>query len=173
VFVGIIGLVLDSLRKLTFVTPVAIFILIVISIVATFFAFHTDKKVELQIEKSDEKSEWYKGILDSLKLSLQATDNDMNWTFMNKSFEKNMISTGVLKSRETAYGKACSSCNANICNTENCGIKQLHKGAGETFFTFDGRHCKQNTMYLLNSKGEKIGYVEQTADLTPEYSVEN
>jgi methyl-accepting chemotaxis protein len=63
-------------------------------------------------------------------------------------------------------GMACSNAGANICNTQNCGIKQLNKGVGESYFDWCGMNCKQDTSYLKNKKGDTIGYVEVVTDLT-------
>ena len=44
--------------------------------------------------------------------------------------------------------------------------KQLHKGIAESYFDWCGSGCKQDTSYLVNRKGDKIGYVEVVTDLT-------
>jgi methyl-accepting chemotaxis protein len=109
---------------------------------------------------------WYKGIIDAVPFPIHVTDNDMNWTYMNKSFEKLMIENGVIRQRKDGYGKACCNAGANICNTENCGIKQLLKGNSESYFDWYGMNCKQNTSYLKNKNGENIGFIEVITDLT-------
>lgn len=114
----------------------------------------------------DDKAAWYEAILDAIPFPLHVTDNDMNWTYMNKAFEKLMISNGVMKDRKSGYGMACSHAGASICNSENCGIKQLLKGKSESFFDWCGMNNKQDTAYLKNKKGENIGYVEVVSDLT-------
>lgn len=86
---------------------------------------------------------------------------------MNKSFENLMINQGVIRDRKSGYGLACSHAGANICNTEKCGIKQLHKGKSESFFEWCGMSNKQDTSYLKNKNGENVGYVEVVTDLTP------
>jgi methyl-accepting chemotaxis protein len=85
---------------------------------------------------------------------------------MNAGFEKLMIEQGVIKDRKSGYGKACSNAGANICNTQNCGIKQLLKGTNQSFFDWCGMSCKQDTAFLKNIKGEKTGFVEVVTDLT-------
>ena len=114
-----------------------------------------------------DKVVWYEAIIDAIPSPIHVTDNDMNWTYMNKSFENLMINQGVIRDRKSGYGLACSHAGANICNTEKCGIKQLHKGKGESFFEWCGMNNKQDTSYLKNKKGENIGYVEVVTDLTP------
>ncbi len=113
-----------------------------------------------------DKVVWYEAIIDAIPFPLHVTDNDMNWTYMNKSFEKLMIEQGVVRERKSGYGLACSHAGANICNTENCGIKQLLRGKAESFFEWCGMSNKQDTSYLKNKKGENIGYVEVVTDLT-------
>jgi methyl-accepting chemotaxis protein len=114
-----------------------------------------------------DKVVWYEAIIDAVPFPIHVIDMDMNWTMLNKAFEKLMVETGIVPDRKAAVGKPCCSADANICNTEKCGIRQLQRGTGESFFDWHGAHCKQDTSYLLNKKSEKIGYVEVVTDLTP------
>jgi methyl-accepting chemotaxis protein len=77
-----------------------------------------------------------------------------------------MIDEGRVRNRSEARGMPCSTASANICNKEGCGIKQLHNGVNQSFFDWCGLRCKQDTSYLKNRRGEKIGYVETVTDLT-------
>jgi Methyl-accepting chemotaxis protein len=113
-----------------------------------------------------DKNTWYEAIIDAVPFPIHVTDNDMKWTYMNKAFEKLMIEQGVVKERKDGYGRACSNAGANICNTQNCGIKQLLKGKAESYFDWCGMSCKQDTSYLKNKKGESAGFVEVVTDLT-------
>ncbi|WP_160685019.1 methyl-accepting chemotaxis protein [Clostridium sp. C2-6-12] len=113
-----------------------------------------------------DKVVWYEAIIDAIPFPIHVTDNDMNWTHMNKAFEKLMIEQGVIRDRKSGCGLACSHAGANICNTEKCGIKQLHKGKTESFFEWCGMSNKQDTSYLKNKNGENVGYVEVVTDLT-------
>ncbi|MDP4115203.1 MAG: methyl-accepting chemotaxis protein [Bacteroidota bacterium] len=113
-----------------------------------------------------DKTKWYEAIIDSVPFPVHVIDNDMNWTFLNKEFEKLMVGQNNIKDRKDAIGRPCSTAGANICNSETCGIKQLQRGNGETFFDWCGMSCKQDTSFLLNAKGEKIGYIETVQDLT-------
>lgn len=112
------------------------------------------------------KNEWYEAIIDAIPFPVHVTDNDMAWTFMNKAFERLMIDQGVVKERKAGYGKPCSNAGATCCNTPSCGIKQLLKGNGETYFDWCGMNCKQETSFLKNNKGESVGFVEVVTDLT-------
>lgn len=119
------------------------------------------------------KINWYEQILDALPFPIHVTDKDMKWTFMNKAFEKLMIQQGVIKNRQSGYGMACSNAGANICNTQNCGIRQLLMGKTESFFDWCGMKNKQDTAFLKDINGETIGYVESVSDLTPIISVKD
>ncbi len=115
---------------------------------------------------------WYRGILDAIPFPVHVIDNNMNWVFLNKVFLELMIANGVVTDLNDACGKACSSANATICNTKNCGIRQLvDNGITETYFEWVGRNNKQDTAYLLDKDGEKVGYVEIVTDLTSIVSV--
>jgi len=113
-----------------------------------------------------EKNVWYEAIIDAVPFPIHVTDMDMNWTFLNKPFEKLLVEAGQIKDRVSAVGLPCSNAAANICNNEGCGIRQLNKGVTESFFDWHGSKCKQDTSYLLNKRGEKLGYVEVVQDLT-------
>ncbi|MDS0524645.1 methyl-accepting chemotaxis protein [Clostridium sp. SHJSY1] len=123
------------------------------------------------VNKIAEKNVWYEAIIDAVPFPIHVTDTDMNWTYMNKQFENLMIEQGTVRKREDGYGRACSNAGANICNTPNCGIKQLLKGTPESYFDWCGMSCKQDTSYLRNKKGEHLGFVEVVTDLTAILSV--
>ncbi|AWW26105.1 methyl-accepting chemotaxis protein [Acetobacterium sp. KB-1] len=121
-----------------------------------------------------DKMVWYEAIIDSVPFPLHVTDNDMKWAFMNKAFEDLMIDSKVIKDRKVAIGMDCFNAGASICQTENCGIRQLvDHGNGESFFEWYGRNNKQDTAYLKNAKGENVGFVEIITDLTPMIRVSN
>ncbi|HNX93923.1 MAG TPA: MCP four helix bundle domain-containing protein [Holophaga sp.] len=113
-----------------------------------------------------DKLEWYRSIIDAVPFPIHVTDLDMKWTFLNKAFEKLMVDQGNIRNREDAVHRPCSTANANICNTKNCGIVQLRGGVRESFFDWCGLNCKQDTAPVLNAKGETVGYVETVTDLT-------
>ena len=113
-----------------------------------------------------DKLNWYQGIIDAVQFPIHVIDKDMKWVFLNKAFEKLMVDNGIIKSREDAPGMPCSSARANICKTDGCGLVQLGKGVGETYFDWNGQNCKQESSRLTNRKGEHIGFVEVVQDLT-------
>ena len=108
-----------------------------------------------------EKIHWYISILDAIPFPLSVTDNEMNWTFINKPVEQFLN-----VKRETVMGHQCSEWNANICKTENCGIARLRNKFLVTFFEQSGGSFKVDTSYLTNLKGERIGHVEAVSDVT-------
>lgn len=114
-----------------------------------------------------DKTIWYESIIDAIPFPIHVTDNDMNWTYMNKAFEKLMVDGGIIKNRKAGVGLACSHAGANICNTEKCGIKQLLKGNPQSYFDWCGMNNKQDTSFLKNKNGENVGFVEVVTDLTP------
>jgi methyl-accepting chemotaxis protein len=118
------------------------------------------------LESVNARCTWYESIIDAVPFPIHVTDNDMKWTFLNRAFEKLMIEQGICKDRNSCYGKHCNTAGANICNTPNCGIKQLQEGKTESFFDWCGMSCKQDTSYLRNAQGEQVGFVEVVTDLT-------
>jgi methyl-accepting chemotaxis protein len=112
------------------------------------------------------KNNWYKAIIDAVPFPIHVTDMDMKWTLMNAAFEKTLIEQGTIKDRDSSMGLPCSTANATICNTDGCGIRQLHKGVTESYFVWGEMNGKQTTSSLRDQKGNQIGYVEVVQDLT-------
>lgn len=129
------------------------------------------EEIMAALKKIADRMDWYESILDGVPFPIHVTDADMNWTYMNKAFEILMVNQGVVRNRKSGYGKPCSTASANICNTQKCGIKQLHKGVKESYFDWCGMSCKQDTSYLKDRKGETIGYVEVVTDLSSLISI--
>ncbi|QOY85073.1 MCP four helix bundle domain-containing protein [Paludibaculum fermentans] len=113
-----------------------------------------------------DKVNWYQAIIDAVPSPIHVIDKNMKWVFLNKAFEVLMVQNNIIRSRADAPGMPCSSARANICNTDNCGLVQLSKGVGETYFDWNGQKCKQQSSRLTNGKGEHIGFVEVVQDLT-------
>ncbi len=113
-----------------------------------------------------EKMGWYQGIIDAVPFPIHVIDTNMKWVFLNKAFEKLMVDRRYVRDRGDAVGKPCSTANANICNTDKCGIMQLRKGTPESFFDWAELRCKQDTSNLVNIKGQHVGYVEVVQDLS-------
>ncbi len=108
-----------------------------------------------------EKYHWFEDILDSIPFPISVTDNDMNWTFVNKSLES-MLSI----KRNDVLGKKCENWNANICKTGNCAIARLRKGQIQTYFDQMGMNFKADGAFLHDKKGKAIGHIEVVQDVT-------
>ncbi|MBP1909891.1 methyl-accepting chemotaxis protein [Methanolobus bombayensis] len=109
---------------------------------------------------------WYNSILDSIPFPVSVTDNDLNWTFLNKPAEE---ATGL--KREEVIGHQCSEWGANICGTEKCGVCRLENGNPITFFEQPGEdgeksHLQVDTSYIYDSKGKQIGHIEVVQDVS-------
>ena len=55
---------------------------------------------------------WYEAIIDAVPFPIHVIDMDMNWTMLNKAFEKLMIESGAVPDRRAAVGKPCASAAA-------------------------------------------------------------
>ncbi len=119
------------------------------------------------IEELKKEVSTYKAILDAVPFPVHVTDANMKWMYMNKSFESLLMKEGAIKDRESAYGSPCSNARADICKTENCGIRKLREqNIGETYFDWFGAKCKQYTATIKDPAGKQTGYVEIVTDLT-------
>ena len=114
-----------------------------------------------------EKIAWYEELLDAIPFPLSVTDMDMNWTFINKPVEDFL---GV--KRADVMGKQCDTWNANICNTDNCGILCLRSGEPRTRFNQMNMDFQVDTSYLHNLNQERIGHVEVVQDITDRVRLE-
>lgn len=113
------------------------------------------------IADAEDKAAWYESILDSIPFPVSVTDLEMRWTFINRPTEA-FLDT----SRAEVMGKHCSSWNAAICNTADCGVTCLRKGKTTTFFNQSGGNFRVDTSYVKNAKGENVGHVEVVQDIT-------
>ncbi len=112
---------------------------------------------------------WCEQILDFVYLPMSITDTSMDWTFINKP-----VKDIIRLTRKEAIGEQCSNWNADICNTERCGIMMLRKGEGTSFFTNEGidRNFQVDTTYLYDRKKNKIGHLELVSDITAKVKLE-
>ena len=104
---------------------------------------------------------WYENILDCIPFPLSITDNNRNWTFVNKSVEDILEVT-----RTQIMGQPCSNWRAGICDTANCGINCLEQNKKTTTFEQKGMHFQVDTSYLTNNKDKKVGHIEVVQDIT-------
>ena len=105
----------------------------------------------------------YESSLDAIPFPVSVTDMNMNWLFFNKS-----VATLTGLKREELLGKPCNNWNADICQTERCGIQMLRKGDPTSFFKQPGQDMdfRVDTQFILDGKGEKIGHIEIIQDIT-------
>ena len=107
---------------------------------------------------------WYESILNSIPDAISVTDMDMRWTFCNTA----ALNAMCIPVKEY-LGKHCSAKGCNICNTPRCGIEQLRRGTNELHNAMpDGRTMHVRIRYLQNRRGQKIGHVEISRDISAE-----
>jgi len=113
-----------------------------------------------------EKVYWYEQLLDSIPFPISVTDNDMNWTFINKAAEQ---VTG--KRRRDVLGNQCNNWGANICKTDKCGIALLKKGTLTSLFRQPGldKNFQVDVAYLTDKNGKQIGHIEVVQDVTKQF----
>lgn len=113
------------------------------------------------LKSAAERMSLLEEIIDSIPFPVSVTDMNGKWIFVNRSMENTL---GY--KRDQAAGRPCFERNADICNTENCGIECLKRGVPETAFSENNMHYLVNTVYIHNSSGERIGHVELMQDNT-------
>ncbi|MCL2058167.1 MAG: response regulator [Oscillospiraceae bacterium] len=113
------------------------------------------KKIRSESIKFEEMAYWYASILDSIPFLISVQDERANWTFINAAAEKFLN----LK-RNDIIGLPCSSCNFNICNTENCAIVCARKGQKQTRFIHENESFQVDAEILTNQHGDITGYIE-------------
>ena len=112
-------------------------------------------------ERYEDKIFWLTSILDAMPTPISVTDNEMNWTFINKAVEDLL---GV--KRVDVLGKHCSSWNASICGTDQCGVALLKQGIHECIFEQFGKTFGVDTRYLHDKFGNVCGHIEVVTDLS-------
>ena len=111
--------------------------------------------------------DFYLAVLDALPYRITAINMDREIVFVNKILGDLMKLTGSAEKREDAYGRQCSSCNLEMCSTENCGVRRLlEKGLTEYPFYFRERYYRMDTVHLKDKNGESIGFVDISHDTT-------
>ena len=124
------------------------------------------------VKKYNDKIKWLVQLLDSIPFPISVTDMDMNWTFVNQPALKILGKTREELLRQKVQ---CSNWNADICNTERCGIKMLRKGKPTSWFTQPGLDMdfQVDTAYLLDDNGNKYGHIEVVQDITASSRLKN
>ncbi len=115
----------------------------------------------IYLKKVIAQRDTYINVLNAMPFPISVTDNDKNWIFINHATEK-----VINIKNEAAVGKPCSNWNAEICNTEKCGINCLNRGEKVTKFKSGDTVFQANAETILNSMGMKIGHLEIIQDIT-------
>jgi methyl-accepting chemotaxis protein len=127
------------------------------------------------IQNSD-KITLYEHAMDAIPYPMHILDTNSHWLFFNKTLENSLLQAGIIENRETAYGRKACEFGVEYCNTaecqQNCSIYQLINNDITTFdFEFLGAYLQKNCRFITNKKGEKLGFLEITMDLTSSVSV--
>lgn len=160
-------LIVQSVQEFTVKILLAVLFLLLNVAVLTLLLRLTVKTVKAKLDVFIGNNAYYESVLDAVPFPIHVIDDNMKWTYMNKAFENLLIQNGAIKNRTSAYGLSCSTASANICNTEQCGIRQLReKGKAETYFDWFDLKCKQDTSVIKDRLNHVTGYVEVVSDLT-------
>lgn len=130
--------------------------------------------VNLALETVTDKRDFFQAILDAMPYRVTVVDNNLKWTFINKTLQDLRAATGREGSRESIYGLDCCNSNLDMCKNEDCGVKAFKKtGRIEYPFDYKGGHYRMDTTPIKNKKSETIGYVETSFNTTATMSVNN
>jgi signal transduction histidine kinase/DNA-binding response OmpR family regulator len=116
------------------------------------------KTKELELKRI---AHWYMSILDTIPLPISVTDMESKWTFVNIAVE-NFLKV----KRADIMSKPCRNWNANICQTNNCGIECAKRGINRTYFSHSNSTYKVDVEILKDMDGKPSGYVEIVEDVT-------
>jgi PAS domain S-box-containing protein len=119
------------------------------------------EQINQEHDKTESLAHWYHSILDEIPLPISVTDEDMNWTFVNRAVENFL---GM--KRKDLIGWQCSTWGSEICNTHRCGVACLKRGEKHTFFSQFGNSYKVDVEMLKDITGETAGYIEIVQDIT-------
>ncbi len=111
---------------------------------------------------------YLEGSLDAIKFPITVTDNDMHWVFINAVTEQLLAGHGIDK--KSCLGRHCSEWQADICNTEKCGIRSLRSGKTVTNYMQEypdrpSTLMQVDTSYIHDEMGRVIGHIEFVTDI--------
>jgi len=119
-----------------------------------------------------DKRDFFQAILDAMPYRITVVDNDLKWTFINKTLQDLRMAIGREGSRESLYGDDCCNSNLDMCKNENCGVKAYRKtGRIEYPFEYRGGHYRMDTTPIIDKKGQTIGYVETSFNTSSTMSI--
>ncbi len=148
------GLLSSQSASQSMVIVIMIGIVVAAVVIAVVFSLLLSRSISRKVY-------WYESLLDSIPFPISVTDMKMNWTFINKPVEDML---GI--KRKDVLGKQCDNWNADICNTERCGIARLRNGDLQTRFKQTGMDFQVDTSYITDPKGKRIGHIEVVQDIT-------
>ena len=118
----------------------------------------------LRLNNSKQRLIFYlEGSLDAMAFPVTTTDLNMKWVFVNKVTETLLAQHNLDK--RSVIGKHCSNWQADICETENCGVRCLRKGKQTTHYNQEypdapSTYMQVDTHYIKDDTGKNIGHVE-------------
>lgn len=123
------------------------------------------------LDEVDNKVYFYESILNTIPHPVSVTDNEMHWTFVNKT----ALDIAGLK-KEDVLGKHCSNWGADICNTQRCGICMAKAAGGKatSYFTqpaFPGMEFMVEAAIMQDRAGKPMGHIEVIQDITAQNQV--
>ncbi|MCL2255060.1 MAG: ATP-binding protein, partial [Lachnospiraceae bacterium] len=117
--------------------------------------------ISAEKHRIEELAHFYESILDAIPSLITVTDADKNRIFVNKAIED------ILDTRmKDLIGKQCSTFNADICGSEDCGIERAKRGKKKTYFKHNERTYQAITEILKDMDGITTGYIEFAQDIT-------
>ncbi|MCL1832514.1 MAG: ATP-binding protein [Oscillospiraceae bacterium] len=103
----------------------------------------------------------YRAILDAIPMPITVVDTELKWTFINKAVESLL---GIKQC--DAVGMKCSTWGRSICNSDNCAVARFERGEPGSYFSENNFSYRVECSAILDTDGEKMGYVELVQDIT-------
>ena len=100
-------------------------------------------------------------ILDAIPYIISATDENMNWTFINAAFE-NLLK----QKRDNIVGMNCSTWCSNNFNTPNCGLVCAKQGSKQSHCIFEGLSYQVDIKEIKDQADKVTGYVKIMQNIT-------
>ncbi|OON97402.1 MAG: hypothetical protein ATN36_03705 [Epulopiscium sp. Nele67-Bin005] len=132
-------------------------ICVTLLIFVTLVAVSLNKKLQ-QLSKEHEN---LTNIMDAIPFMISATNNNKEWTFVNK-----VCAEAIGKPRKELIGKLCSSWNADICGTDKCGINTLNAGKLQSTCVLGGYDFQIDCAYIKDANGKTTGHLEFVQNVT-------
>lgn len=143
------GIELGNAIAILVVTMIAVIILIIVFLFRILNRLMKERDILISI-------------IDSVSFPISVVDFDRKITFINKASEE-MIG----KKREECLHSQCADVwKTNACNTARCGVSCFEHGKKRSLFQQDEKNYIIDTDYLLDKKGNQLGYIEVLQDVT-------